>query len=481
MAARSPKLFAGTRLRLLREKSGLSQAALARSVGLSPSYLNQIEHDERPLPGRVMHRLCALFAVGPGHFGDAEMLRGAHDLREVTADPMFGGTAVAAEEVHAAVQAAPEVARRFLSLYRAYRAQAEELAALRETGAAGAVAGGPAAAAAPYDEVRDWVQSHRNHFDALDRSAEDLFDRATFAPATLREDLARRLRAKHGITVADDASLLEEGSVWRLERGAKRLLLAQGTPWESRVFWMAHILGQLEYGPLIDREVRRASLSTEEARSLARVGLANYFAGALMMPYRRFLTAAQETLYDVERLQSRFNASFEQICHRLSTMQRPGLPGIPFFFVKTDIAGNVLKRSSATRFQFARFGGPCPLWNVYRAFASPGQILVQLATTPDDVTYVNVARTVSGTGGFYLSRPRSVAVVLGCEVQYATQTVYAAGLDLHSLQAAVPIGPGCRACERSGCRHRAVPPVGRALDVGTGERGVVPYRIRALG
>jgi predicted transcriptional regulator len=241
---------------------------------------------------------------------------------------------------------------------------------------------------------------------------------------------------------------------------------------------MAHILGQLECERLIDREVKRARLSTEEACSLARVGLANYFAGALMMPYGRFLEAAQAAQYDVERLQSRFGASFEQVCHRLSTMQRPGSPGIPFYFVKTDIAGNVLKRSSATRFQFARFGGPCPLWNVYRAFASPGQILVQLATTPDDVTYVNVARTVSRPGGFHLARPRSVAVVLGCEVQYATQTVYAAGLDLNSPQAAVPIGPGCRACERTACRHRAVPPVGHALDVGSGERGVIPYRIR---
>ena len=478
MPARSPKLFAGRRLRSLRERSGLSQVAVARSVNLPPSYLNQIEHDQRPLPDRVMHRLCALFEVGASHFGDGEVLRQAHDLREATADPILGSAAVLPGEAHAAVQASPEVARRFLVLYRAFLAQAEELQALRESSVAARSMAGPATPSAPYDEVRDWVQSHRNHFDALDRAAEDLFETAAFSSATLREDLARRLGEAHGIAVEDDPSLLEEGTVWRLHRGAKRLKLAQGASWSSRVFWMAHILGQIECERVIDREVRRAQLSTGEAGSLARVGLANYFAGALMMPYRRFLAAAQATQHDIERLQSRFGASFEQVCHRLSTMQRPGLPGIPFYFVKTDIAGNVLKRSSATRFQFARFGGPCPLWNVYRAFASPGQILVQLATTPDDVTYVNIARTVSRPGGFHLARPRSVAVVLGCEVQYATQTVYAAGLDLNSPEAAVPIGPGCRACERSGCRHRAVPPVGHALDVGSGERGVIPYRIR---
>ena len=197
-----------------------------------------------------------------------------------------------------------------------------------------------------------------------------------------------------------------------------------------------------------------------------------------MMPYTRVLEEARLVRYDVARLQRRFRTSFEQVCHRLSTMQRPGMPGLPFFFLKTDIAGNVLKRSSATRFQFSRFGGPCPLWNVYSAFARPGETLVQLARTPDDITYLNVARTVGRSDSAYLSRPRSVAVVLGCEIGYAPLTVYAIGLDLQNPAAAVPIGPGCRSCERVDCRHRAVPPVGLALDVGTGERGLVPYRIR---
>jgi hypothetical protein len=184
--------------------------------------------------------------------------------------------------------------------------------------------------------------------------------------------------------------------------------------------------------------------------------------------------------YDLQRLQYNFGASFEQVCHRLSTMQRTDMRGIPFYFAKTDIAGNILKRSSATAFQFAQFGGPCPVWNVYRAFAHPNEILVQLAITPDQTRYLNIARTVGRSAGSYLSRPRSVAVVLGCEVRHAAQTVYAAGLDLNNPDAADPIGPGCRACERTTCRHRSVPPSGRALDVGTAERGVVPYRLETI-
>jgi predicted transcriptional regulator len=197
-----------------------------------------------------------------------------------------------------------------------------------------------------------------------------------------------------------------------------------------------------------------------------------------MLPYSRFHTAAAAARHDIQRLQRAFGASFEQICHRLSTLQRPDLPGIPFYFAKTDIAGNILKRSSATKFQFAQFGGPCPLWNVYRAFAHPGEILVQLAATPDGVTYLNIARTVGRGGGSYLSRPRNVAVVLGCETRYAAKTVYAAGLNLTNPASADPIGPGCRACERTTCRHRSVPPLGRPLDAGTAERGVVPYRLK---
>lgn len=475
---RVAKIFAGDRLRRLRAGQDMTQAALAGQLGLSPSYLNQIEHDQRPLTPAIIAGLAGLFGVPESYFADAADIQHARDLREATADPLFGAVAVSAEEAQAAVRAAPEVTERFLTLYRAYLVLNEQNQELKDRLSARPAAASPASRFA-YDEVRDWMQVERNHFPALDLAAERIFEDGGFQIASLREDLERRLREKHGITVATDAGLLGQGLFWRITRGSRQLLLAEEASPESRLFWMAHIIGQLEQRRLIEQAVRRARLSTDEARGLARIGLANYFAGALLMPYGRFLAEAEALRYDIERLQSRFATSFEQTCHRLSTLQRPGAPGIPFFFVKTDIAGNVLKRSSATRFQFARFGGPCPLWNVYRAFAHPGQILVQLARTPDQMMYLNIARTVGRGGGAYLSRPRSVAVVLGCEVRYAARTVYATGLDLTSPETADPIGPGCRACERTNCRHRAVPPVGPALDVGTAERGVVPYRLRS--
>jgi predicted transcriptional regulator/DNA-binding XRE family transcriptional regulator len=461
------KIFAGERLRRAREQAGLRQAALALRLGISPSYLNQIESDQRPLTPSLLERLVAQLGVPRGYFADSEDARRESQLREDLADPMFRSFHNAPAELGALVRNAPGMADAFMSLYRAYSAQAEQLAA-------------PSLSLPrfPYDEVRDWVQSQQNHFAPLDRAAEILFEESGFSSASLREDLRRYLRDRHGIATAGARGMLGAGVFWRLNRTSKRLYLAEDVAPESEMFWLAHVIGQLEHKALIEKTLRREQFSSAEALGLARIGLANYFAGALMLPYTRFHAAAHAVRHDIQRLQHQFGASFEQVCHRLSTMQRPELPGIPFYFVKTDIAGNILKRSSATRFQFAQFGGPCPLWNVYRAFARPGEILVQLARTPDDVTYLNIARTVGRGADSYLARPRAVAVVLGCETRFAAQMVYAAGLNTTAPEAADPIGPGCRACERTNCRHRSVPPMGRALDMGTAERGVVPYRLK---
>jgi predicted transcriptional regulator/transcriptional regulator with XRE-family HTH domain len=469
------KIFVGERLRRLRAEHGLTQAALAVRLRLSPSYVNQIERDQRPMPPDVLTRLCEALEVGPGYFADAGYLRQVGELREALADPALGAGPVGLAELQAAVRAAPEVASRVLALHRAYRALEEEHRALRARVTDAAVTG--PASRLPYDEVQDWVQARRNHFPALDEAAEALFEGAGFSSATLRDDVQRHLRARHGITVADaDSHALEAGVLWRLDRATGRLLLSAEMAGESRTFCLAHVVGLLEQGEVIEGIVAGAPLSGPDARALARVGLANYYAGALMLPYGRFHAAARAVRHDLERMQRRFGASFEQVCHRLSTLQRPGLEGVPFYFLKVDVAGNVSKRSSATRFRFALFGGACPLWNVHQAFAQPGRILAQRARTPDGVTYLCIARTVGG-GGDFLNPAREGAVGLGCDVAHAGQLVYAAGLALANRDLPVPIGPGCRACERVECRHRAMPPVGHRLDVGTAERGLLPYRI----
>jgi hypothetical protein len=245
----------------------------------------------------------------------------------------------------------------------------------------------------------------------------------------------------------------------------------------TRRFQLLHQIALIKQTDLLDATLDLARLQTDEARAIAKIGLANYFAGAALMPYRAFLQAAQDTRHDLERLADLFGASIEQVAHRLSTLQRPGAKGVPFFFVRVDQAGTITKRHSATRLQFARFGGACPLWNVHQAFETPGRFLRQLAETPDGNRYLCLARDVSKSGGSFKAPVRRYAIGLGCEVRHADQLVYADDLDISNRPAFEPIGISCRICERAECHQRSVPPLERPLSVDHDHRGVLPYRI----
>ncbi len=242
-------------------------------------------------------------------------------------------------------------------------------------------------------------------------------------------------------------------------------------------FQMLHQVALLTQNELLEATLDLARFQSEDARAIAKIGLANYFAGAALLPYTPFLQTARETRHDLEVLADRFGASIEQVAHRLSTLQRPKARGIPFFFVRVDQAGNITKRHSATRMQFARYGGACPLWNVHRAFETPGRFLRQLAETPDGVRYLSVARDASKTGGSFHAPVRRYAIALGCEVQHAGELVYADDLDVDNPQAFSPIGISCRICERPDCHQRSVPPLEGRLTITPDARGVLPYQI----
>jgi predicted transcriptional regulator len=193
------------------------------------------------------------------------------------------------------------------------------------------------------------------------------------------------------------------------------------------------------------------------------------------MPYERYRAEARRVRHDIDRLSRVFGISFEQACHRLSTLQRPGAAGVPFYFCRVDMAGNITKRHSATRLQFARFGGACPLWHVHEAAAIPDRILVQQAETPDGVRYISMAKGLVKPSGRFTRAPRRFAVVLGCEASHAADFVYADAVD--RTGAATPIGISCRLCPRADCDQRAFPPADRAIAVEPETRRIVPYRV----
>lgn len=476
--ARPParKIYAHAKLRRLRAERGMNQVELARSLGISTSYLNQIEHSQRPLTAPVLLRIAEVLGVEPEFFSEAAEERLATDLRAALSDEATGVSATAEEAVEVA-RDHPEVARALVALHHRYRDAAEQVAALASADTPG-VALPPAE---PHDEVRDFFYAHHNHFEPLDGAAERAareWDLASARPAT--DVLERRLADHHHVTVVRAAP--ERAADARRFDPTSRLLFL--SPWLTegqRAFQLATQMALLEYRPLLDTLVDAAGPTSAQAAALTRIGLANYFAGALLMPYAAFLAAAEELRYDIELLQARFGVGFETVCHRLSTLQRSGRRGVPFSFLRVDRAGNVSKRQSATDFHFSRLGGTCPLWTVYEAFSAPGRILTQVAEMPDGKRYFWVARTVTRGGGGHHAPRAEFAVALGCELRHAHRLVYAEGVALEDPRAATPIGLGCRLCERRDCPQRARPPAGGRLAVDPDRRTYVPYPVETSG
>lgn len=476
------KLYLGYKLRRLREQRGMTQAALAKALDLSPSYLNQLENNQRPLTLPVLLRVTGVFEVELTSFVEDEEARLVADLREALADPLFTGAPLTTAELRNVVTASPELSRRILSLHQAYQKLHERVQSLADSLSSSDRDGAALAGAQfPYEEVRDYFHYCNNYVGALDEAAERLWETEGLRPADLHNDLTAYLKRRHDVRVRIVTEDGQEPAMRVYDGETGTLSLSPLLTGPSRTFHLAHQIALLGYGDIIERLVADAHFSSEDAKSICRVGLANYFAGALVMPYRAFAQAARALKHDVEQLQSRFSASFEQVCHRLSTLQRPGLRGVPFYFVRVDMAGNITKRHSATRFHFARFGGACPLWNVHDAFAHPGKILVQHARMPDGTAYIGIARTVVKRGGAYLRPSRQFAVGLGCEVSHAGELVYSAGIDIADEHAAVPIGVNCRICERTDCQQRAFPPIGSQLSVNADHRSFVPYLFTQAG
>ncbi len=461
------KLYAGAKLRDIRGRLSLTQKDFAAKLGISLPYLNQMENNNRPVSTTVVLALAQEFGFDVTELGQGDAERLVTDMREALADPVFGDATPQLADLRLTASNAPVLARAFLALHRAYRQTHERLASLDE--ALGRE--GSQLQPSPWEEVRDFFHYCDNSIDAVDRAAEH-FAGLLASEGDLRTAAVARLEIG-GIKVRfSQASPMRAFDTERQE-----LTLSSLLPVETQTFQLFVQIALLRQNQLLEATLDLARFQSEEARAIAKLGLANYFAGAAMMPYKAFLSAAQETRHDLELLAARFGASIEQVAHRLSTLQRPGAKGVPFFFVRVDQAGTITKRHSATRLQFARFGGACPLWNVHRAFETPGRFLRQLAETPDGVRYISLARDVSKTGGHFGAPVRRYAIAIGCEVRHAAALVYADDMDFTRASAFEPIGISCRICERTSCHQRSVPPLEKRLTTTPNRRDVLPYKL----
>lgn len=463
------KTFVGARLRRLREDHGLTQVALARVLELSTSYVNQLENDQRPITVPVLLNLTERFNLPTQYFAPDSDARLVSDLREVLAE----GPATAAQ-IEELVARMPGVGQTLVNLHRRLHDATADLEALHSRASVeiSATSGQPM----PFEEVRDFFYDRKNYIGELDLAAEELFDRNRLRIGGLDGQLAELLNDKLGVTVVlDDGQTLNANSKRLFRPDTNTLYVARWLHPGQRAFQLATQIALLTQTDLITGLIAGDDQLSDDARGVARIGLANYFAGALLLPYLRFLDAAESVRHDIDQLARRFEVGFETICHRLSTLQRPGARGIPFIFVRTDSAGNISKRQSATAFHFSRVGGNCPLWVVHHAFSRPGQFLTQIAQMPDERTYFWVARTTATEPGRYLGPDKSFAIGLGCDVAHAENLVYSVGIDLTDTEAIVPIGAGCKICDRPACSQRAFPYLGHPVHVDAHASTDLPY------
>jgi predicted transcriptional regulator len=408
-------------------------------------------------------------------FGDDRDDDLAIALAEVLSDPLFVEHGVdpgqAQAQIHDLVGASPAIARAVVTLYRAFRgarASADSLAGqLYDTQQV------PVAARSqlPSEEVSDYIQRRGNWFPELEQAAEALWRRARLEPDELYHGLSRHVTGELGVALEVVRLGGPGGALRHFDPERRRLRLSSMLPPPSRVFQLAAQIGLFTLGDVLDRIADDPELTSEPSRRLCRVVLANYFAGAVVMPYDRMLAAARDERYDLELLGHRFGASFEQVCHRLTSLRRPGAEGLPLHMIRVDMAGNISKRFTASGIRFARFSGACPRWNVFAAFQTPGQLRVQVSVMPDDEPYLCVARTVPKSHGGYHEPATIQAVGIGCQLRHARELVYSEGIDLDDLDGGVPVGVTCRLCPRRDCGQRAFPSIRDPLVIDENVRG----------
>lgn len=461
------KLFLGGRLKRLRRELGLNQTQMAQGIGVSPSYLNHLERNQRPLTARILLRLAETYDLDMRAFsGDAGAADEA-DLAEAFADPMFRDLAVPRHELLDLAENAPALAEAVTRLYRAYAEAKRRPAA--EAGEHAADETDPSA------WVRDYIQAHRNHFPELDALGEALADDIGGGAAGFETAATQRLAERHRIKVRILPIDVMAHAVRRYDFHRRALLLSEQLSAEGRAMALAYQIALVEGEAALDRLSEAADPPSLQTKRLLRISLANALAAAIRMPYAGFHAAAEALAYDIGVLKARFGVSYEQAAHRLTTLARPGARGVPFFLIRADSAGNVSKRFASLSFPFSRFGGACPRWNLHTVFKTPGRVVTQIIETRDGARYFTISRTVKRQPAAWRGPDDGeLALGLGCELKHAHRLVYARGVDL-TLPAVTEIGPTCTLCDRPNCLERAAPPRGRTLMFHEWTKSAAPF------
>jgi hypothetical protein len=464
------KTFVGPQLRQLRRARGQTQAEMAKALGVSAGYVNLLENNQRSLSVRLLMALADTYQVDWRDMVRDESSNLLSELRNVIRDPMFSGNLPDLQELRAAIDHAPRLVEQFLALYGIHRTTLERI--MRQ-----GTASGPEGLLASSAEsvIHDFFRDNSNYFHALEMAAEKLRSEESCETDDIYAVLKARLSNAHGIAVRRRAAEDMTQALRVYDRDARVIHLSEALDHCNQVFQLAHVLCLVEFQDLLNELTSASGITKKTSLARCHIELANYFAAAFVMPYEPFLRMAESTAYDIDRISARFAVSFEQACHRLTTMQRPGAQGVPFFFLRVDKAGNVTKRFNSTSFHLAEYGGSCPVWNIHMAFRTPGVILPQFVELPDGDRFFTISRTADRPAINLETQDHRLSVALGCELQYAGRLRYAAPFNLNDQRIFSKIGINCHLCPRQACSQRAHQPVFMELPLDTARRGNTRY------
>jgi hypothetical protein len=443
---------------------------MARALGVSAGYVNLLENNQRSLSVRLLMAIADTYQVDWRDLVRDETSNTLAELRAAIRDPMFPADGPDLDELRAAIDHAPRLVSQFLHLYGLHRRALERIMRQGSTGAPERFLTSSAEAV-----IHDFFRDHSNHFPDLESAAEALLAEERCEPDDLYAVLKARLASKHGIKVQRRAVEDMTRALRHYDRAVGAIHLSEALDHSNQVFQLAHMLCQVEWHHLLARLTAESGAMTETGLARCHVELANYFAAAVLMPYEPFLAAAETTSYDIDRLAARFGVSFEQCCHRLTTLQRPGATGVPFFFLRVDKAGNVTKRFNSTSFQLAEYGGACPVWKIHMAFRMPGVIIPQFVELPDGDRFFTISRTADRPSVNFETQDHRLSVGLGCELKHARRIGYASSFNLDDDRMFSRIGINCHVCPRQACSQRAHQPVLMELPIDTARRGKTRY------
>ena len=463
----------GPKMKSFRRQLGLQANKLAEQLGISPSYLNLIESGKRKIDGDLLLKVCEELKIELSDLTNKSDLNLVNDISELLDDQLFEDLDILGPEVKDLVNTNPKIARALIKLGDNYKQKDHEIISKVETLSGKII--DSRKTSFPGEVISDFLQEKKNYFPKLEEFANKIFDKVQLNNRTRYVALCDFLRTEYSINVKD--IIPEEGKPFSkiFNKNNKELLLSEYNSLETKKLHAAAQIAQEGAINEINEYLSEFKFPSDEAKRLTKIALLNYCAAAILMPYKLFHSECKKLKYDLELLQNTFATSFEQVAHRVTCLQDPKLPGIPFHMLRVDIAGNISKRFSLSGIEIPRYGGACPRWNVYSAFTRPGVIQAAVSKMSNGKKYVCIAKTVEKGVGRYGRKKSMLSIGLGCEAKYAKDFVYTENLNLNDKKTEIPIGVSCRTCDRLDCSQRAFPPLHKKFDVDIDTRGVSVY------